>query len=95
MRYSAVLSGDHILVGIWAEVLDETVVALGVSGFACLPSESYQEHVGVLPSVGGRVFLEGFPDFVVWGFRGGNPQAFRYPEYVSIHRDDGAPSDEH
>ena len=95
MRSSAAFSWDHSLDGIRAEVLDETFIASGVSSFACLPSESNQEHVDVLPSVWGRGLFEGSPDIAIGGFLGNDPQAPGYPEDMSVHGDDAAPRDEH
>lgn len=95
VRSSAPFSGVQILKGIRAEVLEEAGIASGVSGFACLPSESYQEYVDVLPSVWGGGLFEGFPDVVVWGFWGNDTQALGYPEDVSVHGDDPAPCGEH
>ena len=67
---SAAFSRTHILDGIRAEILDETVVTPGTSSFAYLTSEPYKEHVDVLPSVWGRGLFEGSPDVVVRGFLG-------------------------
>ena len=95
VRGSAAFSGNHILSGVRAEVLDETVMAPGASSLACLPSESDQEHVDVFPSVWGRDLFEGSPYIVVCGFLGYDSQALRYSEDVSVHWDDPAARDEH